>query len=55
VVQLEDRIAYLDSRLSRAEGERFPSQEILGLWQERVRLLDALVSVEATGTTYVGL
>jgi hypothetical protein len=55
VVQLEDRIAYIDSRLSRAEGERFPSQEVIGLWQERVRLLDALVSVEATGTTYVGL
>ena len=55
VVQLEDRIAYIDARLSRAEGERFPSQEIVGLWQERVRLLDALVSVEATGTTYVGL
>ncbi|MGD1146655.1 MAG: hypothetical protein ABR961_01735 [Thermoanaerobaculaceae bacterium] len=55
VVQLEDRIAYVDSRLSRAGGERFPSQEIIGLWQERVRLLDALVSVETTGTTYVGL
>lgn len=55
VVQLEDRIAYIDARLSRAEGDRFPSQDIIGLWQERVRLLDALVNVETTGTTYVGL
>ena len=55
VVQLEDRIAYIDARLSRAEGDRFPSQDIIGLWQERVRLMDALLNVETSGTTYVGL
>ena len=55
VVQLEDRIAYIDARLSRAQGDRTPSVEAVGLWQERVRLLDALVSVETSGTTYAGL
>ncbi|HVN75583.1 MAG TPA: hypothetical protein VMT19_04645 [Thermoanaerobaculaceae bacterium] len=55
VAQLEDRIAYIDARLSQAEDKRAPSPEVVGLWQERVRLLDALVNVEASGTTYVGL
>ncbi len=55
VANLEDRIAVIDTRLSQAGGSRAPSREVLGLWQERVRLLDALVSVEASGTTYVGL
>jgi anti-sigma factor RsiW len=55
VAQLEDRIAYIDARLSRSQGGKAPSVEAVGLWQERVRLLDALVSVETSGTTYVGL
>jgi len=55
VVQLEDRIAYIDARLSRAEDKHAPSPEVVGLWQERVRLLDTLVSVQAGGTTYIGL
>jgi len=55
VAQLEDRIAFIDARLSRSEGGRVPSVEVVGLWQERVRLLDALVNVESSGTTYVGL
>ncbi len=55
VAQLEDRIALIDNQLSRAGSERYPSRELVGLWQERVRLLDALVSVEGSGVTYVGL
>jgi len=55
VAHLEDRIAFIDARLSRAGSDRVPSSEVLGLWQERVRLLDALVNVEASGTTYAGL
>ena len=31
------------------------SQEALQLWHERVRLLDALVAVQSTRETYVGL
>ncbi len=55
VVQLEDRIATIDAQLARAGNDRYPSRERIGLWQERVRLLDALVSVEKSGTTYLGL
>jgi hypothetical protein len=55
IVQLEDRIAAIDAQLSRARAERYPSQDVVSLWQERVRLLDALVSVQTTRTTYVGL
>jgi hypothetical protein len=55
VVQIEDRIAVIDAQLARAGGDRYPSRERIGLWQERVRLLDALVSVERSGTTYLGL
>jgi hypothetical protein len=55
VVQIEDRIATIDAQLARAGNDRYPSRERIGLWQERVRLLDALVSVERSGTTYLGL
>lgn len=55
IVQLEDRIAAIDAKLSRPRAERYPSQDVVSLWQERVRLLDALVSVQTTRTTYVGL
>ncbi len=55
IVQLEDRIAAIDAKLSRPRAERYPSQDVVSLWQERVRLLDALVSVQTTRTIYVGL
>jgi hypothetical protein len=55
IVQLEDRIALIDAELSRAGADRYASQDVVSLWQERVRLLDALVSVQASRTTYVGL
>lgn len=55
VVQLEDRIAGIDAELSRARSDRYPSREVVGLWQQRVELLDALVGVESSGTTYIGL
>ena len=55
VAQLEDRIAVIDGQLQRSSSSRGPSPETVGLWQERVRLLGALVSVEGSGETYVGL
>ena len=55
IVQIEDRIALVDAQLSRAGSDRVPSQDVLSLWQERVRLLDALVSVQTSRTAYVGL
>ncbi len=55
IVQLEDRISFIDAQLARAGTDRYPSQEVLGLWQERVQLLDALVSLQTTRTAYMGL
>ena len=55
IVQLEDRIALIDAELSRAGADRYASQDVVSLWQERVRLLDTLVSVQTSRTTYVGL
>jgi len=55
IVQLEDRIAVVDAQLSRIGPERAHSQDVLELWQERVRLLDTLVTFQTTRTAYVGL
>jgi anti-sigma factor RsiW len=55
IVQLEDRIALIDAQLGRMGADRAASQDLLKLWQERVRLLDALVNVQTTRTAYVGL
>jgi anti-sigma factor RsiW len=55
VLQLEDRIALIDAQLARAKSERYPSQDVVSLWQERVQLLDALLSVQTTRVAYVGL
>jgi hypothetical protein len=55
IVNLEDRIAVIDSRLAPESSETLATQEALRLWHERVRLLDALVAVQSTRETYVGL
>jgi hypothetical protein len=54
---LEDRIADLDRRLSAAQGAGTPAPEaeLLGLWRERVGLMDALVDVHMTRAENVGL
>jgi hypothetical protein len=55
IVNLEDRIAYIDAKLAPETKTTLASQEALQLWHERVRLLDALVAVQSTRETYVGL
>jgi anti-sigma factor RsiW len=55
ILQIEDRIALIDAQLARARDERYPSQDVVNLWQERVQLLDALLSVHTTRVAYVGL
>jgi hypothetical protein len=55
VVQLEDRIGIIDAQLARTGAQRYASREVLGLWQERVQLLDALVNLQTTRTAYMGL
>lgn len=54
---LEDRIADLDRRLSAAQSGGTPAAEaeLLGLWRERVGLMDALVDVHVTRAEQVGL
>ena len=54
IADIEDRIARIDSRLTQAKGDR-STREVVDLWQERVRLLDALANVRATRVAYVGL
>lgn len=57
VVELEDRIADVDARLSRtatSQGNRRLDQQV-ELWQERVGLMSALVDVHLTKATNVGL
>jgi len=55
IVNIEDRIAVIDSRLAPGVDRTLPTKEALNLWHERVRLLDALVAVQSTQETYVGL
>jgi hypothetical protein len=55
IVNIEDRIAYIDAKLTPEAKATLASQEALQLWHERVRLLDALVAVQSTRETYVGL
>jgi ribosomal protein S15P/S13E len=55
IVQLQDRIAGIDAHLNRRGPDRAADRDVLSLWQERVRLLDALVNVQTTRTAYVGL
>jgi len=54
VVQLEDSLSVLDSRLAR-RVERQPSQDLVNLWKQRVQVMDALVGVHVTRASYVGL
>jgi hypothetical protein len=54
IADLEDHIALIDGRIGQLNRER-PSQTTIDLWQERVRLLDALASVQTTRVAYVGL
>ena len=55
VAQLEDQIALVDAQLTQAQTGRATSRDVLDLWQERVRLLDAMASVQTTQVAYVGL
>jgi uncharacterized protein YdcH (DUF465 family) len=54
VVQLEDSLTALDSRLARRVQQQ-PSQDLVNLWKQRVQLMDALVGVHVTRASYVGL
>jgi hypothetical protein len=55
IAELEDQIGFVDAQLSQAQTSRVTSRDTLDLWQERVRLLDALANVQTTRVAYVGL
>ena len=54
---LEDRIAVIDGELARLSGSETEARpaELVGLWQQRVDLMQQLMSVRVTRATYVGL
>lgn len=55
VMEIEDRIAVIDARLSQLQRSGAPSADAVDLWQQRVMLLDALVDMHTTRQAYVGL
>jgi hypothetical protein len=54
---LEDRIAVIDGELTRLDppATQAGPAELVELWQQRVDLMQQLVSVRVTRATYVGL
>jgi len=55
VVEIEDSIALIDARLSSTPVRRTSSNEVTGLWRDRVRLMDALVRAHDARPVYAGL
>lgn len=45
ITDLQDRVALVDGRIAQAKGQQ-SSKELVGLWQQRLRLLNALVKVQ---------
>jgi hypothetical protein len=54
VAALEDRLELLDRQFEEARLRRLPKEQMVGLWQERVDLMDALVNVHTGSVTLVG-
>lgn len=52
VADLEDRIAAVDEELGQAGMQR---DDLLGLWRQRVQLMQGLVNVHAARATYSGM
>lgn len=55
LADLEEQVAAVDAQLMQANPGRATSRDVLDLWQERVRLLDAMANVQTTRVAYVGL
>ncbi len=52
---LEDRIAVIDGELAGLGGSEAQAAQLVKLWQQRVDLMQQLVSVHVTRAAYVGL
>lgn len=55
VAEIEDSIALIDARLSSTPVRRASSREEVGLWRDRVQLMDALVRAHDARPVYAGL
>ena len=54
IADLEDRIALVDAGINQAGAGGGPPDQLIGLWQDRVDLMDALLSAHVTRAAYVG-
>lgn len=54
IADLEDRIALVDAGINQVSAGGGPPEQLIGLWQDRVDLMDALVSAHVTRAAYVG-
>jgi hypothetical protein len=55
VAALEDRIAAIDARLGRQDEWSAAGGDVMGLWQQRVELMQGLVNVHVTRASYLGM
>ena len=54
IADLEDRIALVDAGINQVSAGGGPPDQLIGLWQDRVDLMDALLSAHVTRAAYVG-
>lgn len=54
VVAVEDRLSLLDERLAEARQAQMSAREMIALMEQRIRLIDELMRIHATKSTYVG-
>jgi len=54
IADLEDRIALVDAGINQVSTGGGPPDQLIGLWQDRVDLMDALLSAHVTRAAYVG-
>ncbi len=54
IADLEDRIALIDAGISEAQVRRYTTDDMRGLWEQRVSLMGALVNTHVQQVGYVG-
>lgn len=54
IVELEDRVAAVDSAIGLARSASVPATEMQDLWHQRVNLMEALVTSHVQRVSYVG-
>jgi hypothetical protein len=54
IADLEDRIALVDAGIAQMSAHDGAREDLIGLWRDRVDLMNALVNAHVTRATYVG-